>query len=343
MLKKPLWIFLFWAPLLSFSMVGIKIFYSLYIWEYSGQPTVFQVKPGEGFSSINYRLKKNNLISNSKIFHRYSQVTGQMTKFKSGHYQIEKNSNMLTIIEILINGTPITIKVTFPEGKNIFEIGKILEKKGITKYVDFIKLAKNKKFCQELGIPGNRTEGYLYPNTYLLSPNSNAKTVIKTMVNQFKSQTSKLDFSTTALSKKEVIILASVVEKETGAGFERPQIAGVFLNRLKKGMRLQSDPTTIYGIYESFNGNLRRKHLQQKTLYNTYRINRLPVGPISNPGLASIKAVLNPAKHSYLYFVSQNDGTHIFTKTYKDHIKAVNKYQRTAKNRRGKSWRNLKQ
>ena len=108
-------------------------------------------------------------------------------------------------------------------------------------------------------------------------------------------------------------------------------------------MRLQSDPTTIYGIYENFNGNLRKKHLLGKTPYNTYTIPALPVGPISNPGLEAIRAVLSPAKHSYLYFVSQNDGTHVFTKTYKDHLKAVSKYQLNRKNRKGKSWRDLKQ
>ena len=152
----------------------------------------------------------------------------------------------------------------------------------------------------------------------------------------------RLDFSRAALDLHSIVILASIVEKETGAKQERPTIAGVFHNRLKKRMRLQSDPTTIYGMYENYRGNLRKEHLLKKTPYNTYKISGLPKGPISNPGIKSIEAALSPTNHSYLYFVSKNDGTHIFTKTYKDHLKAVKKWQLTRRNRVGKSWRDLK-
>ena len=197
----------------------------------------------------------------------------------------------------------------------------------------------------KLEIPALKLEGYLYPNTYDFNENTPAESVIKTMVREFHKKTQELDFSKSpsSLSKHEVVILASIVEKETGAKRERPIIAGVFHNRLKKKIRLQSDPTTIYGIFENFNGNLRKIHLQQKTPYNTYRINGLPHGPISNPGIDSIKAVLRPTKHNYLYFVSKNDGTHVFSSTYKEHLSAVTKHQKNRRNRMGKSWRNLKQ
>ena len=202
-------------------------------------------------------------------------------------------------------------------------------------------MAKDEEFVKSLGIPSHRIEGYLYPDTYRFVPQSDAKTIIKTMVNVFKSKTHNIDFSQSHLNKHDVIILSSIVEKETGAGFERPMIAGVFLNRLKKRMRLQSDPTTIYGIYENYNGNLQKKHLQAKTEYNTYKISGLPKGPISNPGIEAINAVLNPADHQFLYFVSKKDGTHVFTKNYKDHQKAVKEWQLNRKNRLGKSWRDL--
>jgi UPF0755 protein len=130
-----------------------------------------------------------------------------------------------------------------------------------------------------------------------------------------------------------------MVEKETGDKSERPTIAGVFMNRLKINMRLQSDPTTIYGMFEKYNGNITRKDLLTPSDYNTYTVKALPIGPIANPGILSIKAVLNPAKHDYLYFVSQNDGTHIFSEDYGNHQQAVNKWQKNAKNREGKSWR----
>jgi UPF0755 protein len=130
-----------------------------------------------------------------------------------------------------------------------------------------------------------------------------------------------------------------MVEKETGDNSERPIIAGVFFNRLKIKMRLQSDPTTIYGKFESYSGNLKRSDLLTPSAYNTYTIPALPIGPISNPGIESINAVLNPAQHKYLYFVSQNDGTHIFSETYEKHNNAVVKWQKNAKNREGRSWR----
>jgi UPF0755 protein len=266
-----------------------------------------------------------------------------MTSFKAGQYSISSGMTMVNTLDLLTSGKSITTKVTIPEGRNLFQIGEILERKGITKASDFIKYAKDKTFVQKLGIPSHRAEGYLYPDTYSFQENTPAPMVIKTMVSLFKRKMKTVDFSQSKLNKHEIVILASVVEKETGAKFERPAIAGVFHNRLKKRMRLQSDPTTIYGIYETYNGNLRKKHLLQKTPYNTYKISGLPVGPISNPGLESIKAVLSPDNHNYLYFVSKNDGTHIFSKTYADHRRAVNKWQKNRKNREGKSWRNLKQ
>jgi len=340
--KRNLFIILVLAPLLGITLAGAKIYYSISMWKYSGPDVQFTVKPGEGFSSINYRLNKKELISSAKLFHRYAQINGLMTKFKVGDYIIKKDSTMLDIFSVLIGGKGITIKVTIPEGKNLFEIGKILEAKGITKYDDFVKLAKDPDFTTSLGIPASRVEGYLYPETYNFSKNSTPQQVIKNMVSVFKSKTSQLDFSAAPFSKHSVIILASVVEKETGASFERPMIAGVFHNRLKKRMRLQSDPTTIYGIYETYNGNLRKKHLLTKTPYNTYKIPALPQGPISNPGIEAIKATLAPKSHKYIYFVSKNDGTHIFSKSYKDHRHAVNEYQKKRKNRVGKSWRDLK-
>jgi UPF0755 protein len=134
--------------------------------------------------------------------------------------------------------------------------------------------------------------------------------------------------------------LASIVEKETGDKKERAMVAGVFHNRLKIHMRLQSDPTTVYGIFERYTGNITKLDLQTPSDYNTYTLKALPKGPICNPGIEAIKAVLNPAVHKYLYFVSQNDGTHIFSEDYGAHTEAVKKWQLNSKNREGRSWRN---
>ncbi len=344
-MKKYWWVFVFAAPAFAFAMAALMVYYMMAIWSYSGKDVVFEVKPGEGFSRINGRLHQQGLISNPKLFHRYAQINGLMTKFKAGRFEIKKDSNMLDVFDTLIKGQSITDDVTIPEGKNLFEIAEILESENIINSKErFIELAKSPKLAQELGVPAERLEGYLYPDTYKFTPKSDSENVIRNMVQVFDKKTEDLDFSQAplGLKKHEVIILASVVEKETGASFERPVIAGVFINRLKKRMRLQSDPTTIYGIYERFNGNLRKKDLLEKTPYNTYKIGGLPKGPISNPGLSSIRAVLNPEKHSYLYFVSKNDGTHVFSKNYKDHKKAVENFQLNRRARQGKSWRDLK-
>lgn len=343
MSKKNLIIFLVLAPMLALVMSGAQVYYAIYIWTYNGKAITFTIKPGDTFGAINYRLNEKKIIYSSRLFHRFAKFNNKMTSFKAGQYSVKPGLTMVDTLQLLTSGKSITTKVTIPEGRNLFQIGEILEAKGITKASEFIKYAKDQNFVQKLGIPSHRAEGYLYPDTYNFQENTPAPVVIKNMVSLFKRKTKEIDFSKSKLNKHQVVILASVVEKETGAKFERPTIAGVFHNRLKKRMRLQSDPTTIYGIYENYNGNLRKKHLLQKTPYNTYKISGLPAGPISNPGLESIRAVLNPEQHKYLYFVSKNDGTHIFSENYKQHTNAVNKWQKNRKNRKGKSWRDLKQ
>jgi UPF0755 protein len=310
---------------------------------YQGDNASFTIKPGEGFSSVNYRLSKSELISSARVFHYYTKYSDKMSKLKAGTYQIPSGSNMTDILYILTEGTPILSKITIPEGKNMYEIGKLLESKGITTYKEFIKVCKDPDMVKSVHPKAPSLEGYLFPETYMFAPKTPATEVVRAMLTQFKKQTKMLDLEQTFLEPHEVVILASIVEKETGAKVERPTIAGVYLNRLKKKMRLQADPTTIYGIWETYNGNLRKKHLLQKTAYNTYKMSGLPLGPIANPSLAAIKAVLRPQEHNFIFFVSKNDGTHIFTPTYKEHRKAVDYWQKNRRHRKGKSWRDLKQ
>ncbi len=338
-MKKNHLIFLLGAPLFGLLLLTFRIYYSAVVWEYQGPDAVFTISPNESFSSINGRLKKDNFIHSSRLFHRYSQFTGVMKKFKPGHYTISKNTNLIQLFNLLIIQKQQVTLFTIPEGKNMFEIARMLEDQAITNYEDFIKLARDKIFLKELGIESDSVEGYLYPESYDLTSYHSAKTVMKAMVKQYQKKISLVDLSHIQLNPREVLILASMVEKETGDKRERPMIAGVFLNRLKIKMRLQSDPTTIYGIFENYHGNITKKDLLSPTPYNTYTIPALPIGPISNPGIDSIKAVLNPSIHKYLYFVSQNDGTHIFSENYKNHLEAVTKWQKNVKNREGRSWR----
>ncbi len=341
-MKLKFWFYIIFAPLLGLGLAGLQIYYQLAIWTYDGPQVEFKVSPGESFASVNYRLHKQNLIKNKKIFHRYAQFNHLMTKIKQGNFTIPPGSSMIDIIELLISSKGQTfIKVTIPEGKNLYEIAEILAKKNITPKSDFIKVAKNTHFIEKLGIKAETLEGRLYPETYFFSKGMTPEDVALKFVSTFNEKTSNLDFSQSDLSQEEILTLASIIEKETGASFERPIISGVFHNRLKKGMRLQSDPTTIYGIYERFNGNLKKEHLLEKTPYNTYKINGLPKGPIANPGRKSLEAALQPEKHPFLYFVSKNDGTHIFSKSYKEHKAAVENWQINSRNRKGKSWRDL--
>lgn len=346
-MKKTHALFLLGAPILAILLVSIRIYYSAIVWRYSGPDVIFIIRPSENFASINSRLQKQKLISSARLFHRYSQFKGVLHKFRAGRYLIRNNSNLLDVYNTFIKEKSLSTFFTVPEGKNMYEIGRMLEDRSITNYDDFIELAKDSDFVAKLGIKGETVEGYLYPETYDFIPNLPAEQVIKTMVDQFRKKTQNINFSNQKfsphrLTKEEIITLASMVEKETGDKSERPIIAGVFHNRLKKKMRLQSDPTTIYGMFERYRGNITRADLLTPTPYNTYTIKALPKGPISNPGLESIKAVLSPAEHNFLYFVSQNDGTHIFSEDYGGHQTAVNKWQKNAKNREGRSWRNKK-
>ena len=310
---------------------------------YQGEDKVFAIKNGDTFGRINHRLHQDGFIADKRLFHYYAKFKNVLTKFKTGTYTIPRGSDMGQVLQILVYGRPNLNSVTIPEGKNMYEIAKLLASAGITSEKDFLEAVQRPDMISRLEIQGNSLEGYLYPDTYRFAPNTPAQLVAKSMIDLFEAKTKDIDFNHPFLNKHQVITLASVVEKETGAKFERPMIAGVFTNRLEKRMRLQSDPTTVYGIWSRYKGNIRKSDLLEITPYNTYKIPALPFGPISNPSLEAIRAVLNPEAHQYLYFVSKNDGTHIFSRTYQDHEQAVTEFQRNAQARKGKSWRNLKQ
>ena len=266
----------------------------LYFKPYSGTDQEFSIKSGESFSQINHHLSEKKLISTPRLFHKLAQWKGVVQKFRPGVYQISHGMTMEDIMDLFLAGTQMSIDVTIVEGKNIFEIAKVLEKKGLVSSEDFLRLAKDKKLLSALGIEADRVEGYLYPDTYKLEPYMSGKEIISMMVKNFFRKIQHIDLKKSPFTLHELITMSSIVEKETGASSERPIIAGVFLNRIKRKMRLQSDPTTIYGIYETFDGNLRKKHLLQKTSYNTYRINGLPVGPIANPRTRLYPSGLGP-------------------------------------------------
>ena len=290
---------------------------------------VLLIEKGSTLTSIAKDLKNKNLIKNIDNFILFSKIRKISSKIQAGEFRFNRNMTPLEIIDILLNSKPVRYKFTIPEGFNIYQIAEILDKKYFIKSTEiFISLTKNKKFITELGLNADSLEGYLFPDTYVVSRPINSKKIIKMMYKRFKQEFAKISLKySSSLSKHEIITLASIIEKETADTKEQKTISSVFHNRLKKRMRLQSDPTTIYGVWHEYKGNIQRKHLRAYNPYNTYVIFGLPKGPIACPGAGAIKSVFNPEKTNFLYFVSRNNGTHKFSKTYKEHSRAVYHYQ----------------
>ncbi len=327
-------------PAVIFLVLTLLIFTALviYIFSYPGsiagtavENKIIEIRPGTSFHSIARALKEKKVIDNTGKFYIYARLKGAVNKIKAGEYLFEPLITPRQILENLVEGKVINHKITISEGLNLYQIADILEKKGFVGKKGFIAEAFDASLMNKLGVKGPSFEGYLYPETYFLVKGMNAEDIISQMVGRFKKIFVK-EYEERAkelgLTPEEIVTLASIIEKETANPDERPLISAVFHNRLKKNIRLQTDPTVIYGMKENFDGDLKKKDLKKKTPYNTYRINGLPPGPIANPGIESIKAALFPAKVDYIYFVSMNNGSHAFSKTLKEHNRSVWKYQK---------------
>lgn len=309
--------------------------------------TIILVKRGLGPGNLSRLLESEGAISSSSQFMRLGRLLRMWGEIKAGEYSVSNQQTPIEIFSVLTSGKSIQYPITFQEGINMYQIASQLEEKGLGNRQTLLQLMKDRDFMRDLGLgepPPPSLEGYLFPDTYLLNRTMDEKQIVTLMVRGFTSRwrpswTERAE--ELKLSRHQVVTLASMIEKETGAGEERPLIGSVFHNRLKKRMRLQSDPTTIYGVWENFDGNLRRSHLLEKNSYNTYAIYGLPVGAIANPGEKAIEAALFPDRSEYLFFVSRNDGTHYFSKTVKEHNQAVRDYQINRAARKGKSWRDL--
>jgi UPF0755 protein len=306
--------------------------------EKGGDEQIFFVREGATLNVVADELELKGIIRGKRLFLLWARLMGYSRSIKAGEYRLSSTMPPLKILETLSKGIVITHPVTIPEGFTIKQIGELLEEKGLVKNEEFLAITGDPDVAKRYGISGQSLEGYLYPDTYQFDRGLSPMSIVEVMIKHFWEVTGPLreKIEQSGMTIEEVITLASIVEKETGRAEERPIIASVFLNRLKKGMRLETDPTVIYGI-KDFSGNLKKKHLTQRTPYNTYVIRGLPPGPIANPGKEAIEAVLFPAKTAYLYFVSKNDGTHHFSKTLTDHNKAVQKYQKKRRSRRRKT------
>ena len=311
------------------------------------QDVVYEVTPGKGFNTIAVELEQKGLIKNSLFFTAYARIRGDRSKVKVGEYLLRTNMVPMEILNTITSGKSIARSFTVSEGLSIYEISELYQKEGFGTAEDFMKWIRDPQLIRSLlGESQESLEGYLFPETYMLTKYTDTKTLISNMVRRFLYVYNEVIpmAEVQGMSRHQIVTLASIIEKETGAPEERPVISSVFHNRLLKRMRLQTDPTVIYGKAEKTGKielNITRADLTTPTRYNTYVIYGLPPGPIANPGKEALLAAVKPATSNYLFFVSQNDGTHVFSEDYSGHNKAVQRFQLDRKAREGRSWREL--
>lgn len=295
-----------------------------------GLTRVVDIPKGTSFRVIAASLEKDGVIRDSRSFAYAAQFSGKVKAIKAGEYEFNRSMNTMEILDILVSGRVRQHPATIPEGYNIREVAAVLKEAGLVDEDEFMARASDPGFVRSMGLEGRTFEGYLFPDTYMFTKGMSADEIISRMAQRFKAvYYPELDAMAKAagMPMGKVVTLASIIEKETGKPDERGLISAVFHNRLKKRIRLQSDPTVIYAI-EGFDGNLRRRDLLRKNPYNTYVNYGLPPGPIANPGRESLRAAIAPDEGGYLYFVSKNNGTHFFSRTLREHNNAVNFYQK---------------
>jgi UPF0755 protein len=301
----------------------------------SGATVAIDIPVGSKPRQMIELLAKNQVIDDADLFYRwvryYKRAAG---KFKAGELAFRDTMTPNEVLAVLLEGIPITHKITIPEGLRIDEIAQLFQAAGLADAAEFENMAHDSTFVHNHGLPGNDLEGFLFPETYQFQKHTPLATILETMIGQYhKVFTLGLRERAAELgwSELQAITLASIVEKETGAPQERSLIAGVFYNRLNRGWPLQTDPTVIYAVRlsrGSFNGTITKADLTLDHPYNTYRHKGLPPGPICNPGAEAIHAALYSENTPYLFFVSKNNGTHQFCLNLACHNRAVVEYQR---------------
>ena len=295
---------------------------------YNYENFFFQVNSGESVSKIINKLKEKGLIDSDLRIKIISYIYNIKPRFIIGKYLVEKNETENTLLRKLLTGQVIQNFVTIIEGSTYKEILLTLKDSKL------IKFNKNINYSEKIfpsKIKFVTPEGTCFPDTYKFSSGISVDKFLSNCSRNMEDILMKYwkvrDYSLPYKTPYEMLIMASIIEKETSDFYEKPIVASVFINRLNKKMRLQADPTVIYGI-KNFNGDITKKDLMANNEYNTYRINGLPKTPICSPGERSIEAASKPAISDYLYFVANNKGKHVFSTNYKDHVKAVNKYQK---------------
>ena len=293
-------------------------------------PVFVEIAPGKSFRAIAQDIESKKLIRYWWSLEVLGRIRKQAAVISVGEYELSRSMNATEILEKLSKGDTFKRRITIKEGASIWGIGSIIEEAGLGTKADFEKVVTDPQVIGQLGIQAASLGGYLFPETYLFSKPITVLQIVRRLVEQgnrmwdsrLRSQAESIH-----LSRHEVLTLASIIEKETGMVTEQGIISSVFHNRLKQGMKLQTDPTVIYGI-PNFNGNLTKADLEKPSPYNTYVNYGLPPGPIANPGKSAIEAALFPSTTQFLYFVADGTGGHFFSTTLAEHNQAVNRFQR---------------
>jgi UPF0755 protein len=293
---------------------------------------IVKIEPQLGVAEIAQALKQRGIIRSSRLFLLAAFLKGSATELKAGEYAFTPGMSLLEIIRKLERGDIFHYAVTIPEGYTLRDIAQHLNSLGLADPERFLRLCHDQGIISRYGIKAHSLEGYLFPDTYYLMKGLKEEEIIERMVHRFLqvfSPEQEQRAKGLAMSRHQVVTLASLIEAETPQGEERYLVSSVFHRRLKLKMPLQCDPTVIYAVAQEYGkkSRLSRRHLNFPSPYNTYLHPGLPPGPICNPGAASLEAALAPASSSYLYFVSKGNGTHHFSSTWTEHSRAVRQYQ----------------
>ena len=288
---------------------------------------LFTIQKGSNLKRVNLELSQHKIINSAFVATLWARLTNN-NQIQAGDYWISSVDTPITLMEKFVQGEIAQHSITFPEG---WSFKQWLSKLGQIPQFSAIHDLTINQLLNKIGTDIKHPEGWFFPDTYNYTKNDSAVTLLRQAHSRMRAELDRAWQSKATnlpyISAYEALIMASIVEKETGRADERRQIAGVFVRRLQQGMRLQTDPTVIYGMGDSYQGNIRRSDLREFTPYNTYRIDGLPPTPIAMPGLASIQAALHPKAGTSLYFVARGDGSHQFSDTISEHLEAVRKYQ----------------
>ncbi len=315
--------------------IGITVLIGLLMFNYMVTPVSYEEKwrdveipEGSTFTDSINILKEKGLIKSGLGMLLMGRITRSDRDIKAGYYNLSESMTPLQIFNNLIEGRTIQYTITIPEGSELRKIRKQFLSTGLMDDESW-QLVYDGEFLRSLEVDAPSLEGYLYPDTYNFSKGTKPETIFKRMVQRLKDHfdaSLRKRSEELGMSENNVLTLASIIEREAIYDNERPKISAVFHNRLKKNMRLQADPTVLYGVKKRWK-RIRYRDLKRETPYNTYRFKGLPPGPIASPGIKSIMAALYPSDDDYLYFVAKNNGRHYFSKTNKEHSKAVVQYQ----------------